>query len=452
MILNNRLAEFSSYKDKCAEVYYENGFVYRKINKSYIAVYEKFIESKLYEKLLSENLIIPHELTEKNNDYIIIKPQKTIITYPWEWSFSQLKDCAITTLKIQKIALEYGFSLKDANFFNIQFYKNKPVLIDTTSFEEYKNNQIWIGYKQFCENFLSPLSLCAYVNLKMSDMLIKNIDGISLKLTSKLLPQKTYFNLGLLTHIHLQALFQKSYSENTNKISANLSKESLKNLISNLMSTINSINLPKSKTDWGNYYSKTNYSKDSFEDKKNIINSFKNKINPKTVLDFGANTGVFSRLFRDSFCYSVDFDQAAIEYNYQTVKQNNEENIFPLVFDITNPSPAVGFYNKERKDFITRINNVDLVMALALIHHLVLKNNLTFEKLAQYFCDFGKYLIIEFVDKKDSQIEKMLKNREDVFSEYNMQNFESVFKKFYNIIDKQEIKNTKRTLYLMEKI
>ncbi len=442
--------ETSSFRDPDAKVFLKDGEIYRRISKNYAKTFEKFINSGLYEKLLSENLIIEH--TQIESDDLIIKPKKVFISYPWEWCFSQLKDAALATLKIQKIALEYNMSLKDATPYNIQFLKNKPLLIDTSSFEDFKEKP-WVAYRQFCENFLSPLVLIAYTDLSLSSLFLGNINGISLALASKLLPLKTRFNPNLLWHIHIHSKMQNKYSENKTKYDVKISKNQLLNIIDNLYDTVLGINLKKYKTEWQEYYSNTNYTEDSFGTKKEIITCFKNKINPKTVWDFGSNTGIFSRIFSKEGIdvTAFDIDHLAIEKNYLTAKENGEENIFPLIFDISNPSPALGFNNEERKTLTQRAQNVDLILALALIHHLRITYSIPFSYIAKYFAEISKYLIIEFVDKKDSKIQTMLLNREDIFDDYTKENFEKEFGEFYQILEIKPIDGTKRTLYLMER-
>ncbi len=442
--------ETSSFRDPDAKVFLKDGEIYRRISKNYAKTFEKFINSGLYEKLLSENLIIEH--TQIESDDLIIKPKKVFISYPWEWCFSQLKDAALATLKIQKIALEYNMSLKDATPYNIQFLKNKPLLIDTSSFEDFKEKP-WVAYRQFCENFLSPLVLIAYTDLSLSSLFLGNINGISLALASKLLPLKTRFNPNLLWHIHIHSKMQNKYSENKTKYDVKISKNQFLNIIDNLYDTVLGINLKKYKTEWQEYYSNTNYTEDSFGTKKEIITCFKNKINPKTVWDFGSNTGIFSRIFSKEGIdvTAFDIDHLAIEKNYLTAKENGEENIFPLIFDISNPSPALGFNNEERKTLTQRAQNVDLILALALIHHLRITYSIPFSYIAKYFAEISKYLIIEFVDKKDSKIQTMLLNREDIFDDYTKENFEKEFGEFYQILEIKPIDGTKRTLYLMER-
>lgn len=445
--------EEASFKDPDAKVFIENGIYVRKIYERYIPEYKKLMDSGLYNDLVSKNLILKHEEIRTENNCIVIKPEQVFISYPWEWCFSQLKDAALATLKIQQIALDYNMSLKDANCFNIQFLHNNPLLIDTSSFETYEAGTAWVAYKQFCENFIAPLALMAYTDLSLNGLFLQNINGIPLELASKLLPFGTRFNLNLFTHIHLHSKMQNRYSENSKKINnIKINKQQLKNIIRNLYTTVENITLPKYETEWKNYYSFTNYTEKSFDEKYNIINNFRSMIKTENVWDFGSNTGIFSRIFSDNGANVIafDIDKMAIEKNYLKIKQDKEQNIFPLVFDLANPSPALGWANKERKNLMERAKDVDLILALALIHHLRFTYNIPFENIAKYFSSISKYLIIEFVDKKDSKVQKMLLNRKDVFDDYTQANFENEFCEYYKILCKEKISKTERTLYLME--
>ena len=368
-----------------------------------------------------------------------------------------LKDAALATLEIQIKALEYDMSLKDANCYNIQFINGKPCLIDTSSFEIYKENLPWNAYRQFCENFLAPLALASFKDARLMNMMIFSINGLSLDLASKLLKSniKSFFNLGILMHLHLHSMMQKKYSEEQ-KVPKQFSlpKKQQIALLHSLVSTVKSLKLPKMSTQWQDYYSITNYSDESFKEKYSIIQSFQEKLNPSLTVDFGTNTGLFSRIFanENANVIALDIDFMAVEKNYLNVRKQNEKNILPLKFDLVNPSSAVGFANQERLDLFSRLENVDLILALALIHHLVFTYNIPFFKIAELFSKLSRFLIIEFVDKQDSKVQKMLLNREDIFYDYRIEKFESVFSQHYKIIEKKKITNTKRTLYLMESL
>lgn len=418
------------------------------------------MDSGLYEKLISKNLLISHEqvlnsnISNNTNLYKIIKP-KTInfISYPYEWCFSELKQAALTTLEIQKISLDYGMTLKDASAYNIQFFNGKAIFIDTLSFEKYHEGQIWKPYRQFCQHFLAPLALMSHTDIRLNQLLRIYVDGIPLDLTSRLLGKSTRLIFSLLSHIHLHAKSQKHYEDKPIITKQKkLRKNSFMGLIESLNSSVKNCNWKPVDTEWGEYYSDTNYSKSSFNQKKIIIDEAIDKIKPKLVWDLGANTGIFSRISSEKGINTISFDidPAAVEKNFLELNSKNEKNILPLLLDITNPSPGLGWNNMERSSFFAR-GPTDLVLSLALIHHLAISNNLPFYKIVQFFKNICKNLIIEFIPKSDSQVIKLLSTREDIFDEYSMEKFEDEFKKFFTIETKIKLDNSERSIYIMKK-
>jgi len=448
----------SSFRDPSGFLFFYKNLIYRQINKSYKDNYDMLIKSGLYKKLSEEGLIIPHEevqIEPLNPDiaYKVIKPEQiSFISYPYEWCFSQLKDAALVTMKIQKIAFEYGMTLKDASVYNIQFKDGKPIFIDTLSFEKYEEGLPWIAYGQFCKHFFAPLSLMSFKDIRFNQLLKNYIDGIPLDLASKLLPASTRFKFSILTHIHLHAKSQKIYEDkiiepkNTNRVS----QLAFRGIIESLYSAVYKMNWQPANTEWVDYYEKTNYSDKALDQKKKLVADFLIKTNSNNVWDLGANTGLFSLIASAMKIptISFDIDPAAVELNYRMCKKENEKYILPLLIDLTNPSPGIGWGNKERMSFLER-GPVDTVLALALIHHLAISNNVPLSNIASFFKSICKYLIIEFIPKEDSQVQKLLATRQDIFHHYDMNNFENDFSMLFDIQEKFNIKESNRILYLM---
>ena len=456
---SNFSKENSSFRDPSGFLFYENGILFRQINKSYEKHYLKLMSSGLYDELISKNLMISHEdvdMSVKSLDgFKIIKPEKIqFISYPYEWSFSQFRDAAILTLEIQKIALKHNMILKDASSYNIQFKNNHPIFIDSLSFEEYVEGQTWNAYGQFCRHFVAPIALMSNKDIRLQQLLRIHIDGIPLDLASKLLPIKTLAMFSLISHIHFHSKSEKKYSSKKIKVKKiNMKRRSFEGLIESLLSGIKKSKLKLEDTEWGDYYDDTNYTNESFNKKQKIVKEFLNLSNPDVVWDLGSNTGIFSRIASEtcSTVISFDIDPLAIEKNYIYLKNKNVKNILPLLMDLANPSGNIGWDNNERMSLINR-GPTDMILALALIHHLVITNNIPLDRLVNFFQKLTRYLIIEFIPKEDSQISRLLVSREDIFKNYDKQNFENEFSKKFNIIKTVNIKNTLRTLYLMEKI
>lgn len=458
--MGNKDIEKSSFRDPSGFLFYRDKILFRQINQSYKEDYELMIDSGLYNKLLELGMIIPHKEVDvspfnQRENYKVIQPELIpFISYPYEWCFSQLKDAALLTLEIQKKALEFNMSLKDCSAYNIQFRNGKPILIDTLSFEKYDEGKPWKAYKQFCQHFLAPLSLMSHKDFRLNQLLRIYVDGIPLDLTAKLLPLRTFTSFSLLSHIHAHAKTQKHYGgKKINVKEIKVSKKSLLGLIETLYSGIRKLSLGKVDTEWGDYYSKTNYSEKSFRQKKELISNIIDEIRPSMVWDLGANTGIFSRISSNKGINTISFDidAIAVEKNYQEVLKNKEREILPLQIDLANPSSDIGWHNNERSSFIKR-GPSDMVFALALIHHLAISNNLPFYRIVEFFYEISNYLVIEFIPKTDSQVQKLLFTREDIFDEYSRENFELNFEKYFKLLKRIKLENSERFLYLFQKI
>ena len=457
--MNNYKIVSSSFRDPSGFLFFHDNEIFRQINSIYKSKYDHLMNSGLYENLVNKGFLIPHEEVDMpppdpKNVYKIIKPEKiTHISYPYEWSFSQLKNAALLTIEIQKIAMNFNMILKDCSAYNIQFQNGKPVLIDSLSFEKYIEGQTWQAYRQFCQHFLSPLALMCYKDIRLGQLLRIYIDGIPLDLTSKLLPTHTKMMFSLLSHIHLHAKSQKYYEDKNIKIkNRKMNKNSFMGLIESLHSATKKMNWQPKGTEWAEYYSDTNYSESAFEEKKIIVSNFLEKIKPKFVWDLGANMGIFSRIpsKKGIQTISFDIDPAAVEKNYLKCVEENENRILPLLLDLTNPSSSIGWENQERLSFMQR-GPVDVIFSLALVHHLAISNNIPFDRMAQFFAKICKFLLIEFVPKSDSQVSRLLKNRDDIFSDYTQEKFEEEFNKYFTILESIRLKDSKRIIYTFEK-
>ena len=452
----------SSFRDPSGFVFFLNGAIYRQINKSYQENYDLLIKSGLYDKLVSLGYLIPHqevELTKISAEaYKIIQPQKIpFISYPYEWCFSMLKAAALLTLTIQKTALEYGCSLKDGSSFNIQFLEGKPILIDTLSFEKYEEGRPWIAYKQFVEHFLTPLALMSMTDIRLNRLSSLFINGIPIDLASRLLPFRSRFKPSLLFHIHAHSSSQKRFAQKKltdAQIQHSFGRRAFMGLLDNLENTVKSLSWSSKGTQWSDYYKEdnNNYNLQSLTQKVEAVRSFIKAIKPKIVWDMGANTGYFSRVAVETKALVISFDNdyGALENNYLEMVKNQEKNILPLFCDLSNPNPALGWANQERQSLFER-GPADVILALALVHHLAISQNLPLIFIGSLFAKLSTYLIIEFIPKEDSQVQKLLMNRQDIFPNYTKESFEKIFREFFQIKKICPIDKSKRILYLMEK-
>ncbi|MBR2570607.1 MAG: SAM-dependent methyltransferase [Clostridia bacterium] len=449
------MKEFSSFRDPSGAVLVQDGVVVRQINCCYQKQYEALME-KLYGPLTAKGLLVCHKelpaKPEEENGFLMIQPEQIpYISYPYEWSFGQLKDAALTTLRIHRAALDQNMILKDASAYNIQFLKGRPVLIDTLSFDFYQEGAPWIAYGQFCRHFMAPLMLMAYRDIRLNQLLRIYIDGIPIDLADRLLGRKGGF--AALQHIHWHAQSSMKHAQDGKQPGAvrtvRISKFSHMAMIDSMIRIVEKLQLKGVETEWGDYYAHTNYTEDAAQSKEQLVASFINEVRPATTWDFGANDGRYTRLAlaHGGSAVAFDIDPIAVERNYHAVNSAGE-NLLPLLLDLTNPSPAIGFANRERRDIAGR-QTPDLILMLAVIHHLAISNNLPMEKIGEWVASLAKHLIIEFVPKEDSQVKTLLATRDDIFPDYTEQGFEAAFSRHFEILQKSRVSETCRTLYLM---
>lgn len=452
----------SSFRDPSGFLFRLDDCLYRQVNRSYAENYDRLIESGLYRALSEAGRLVAHEevaedahAPEPERAYKVLRPELIpFISYPYEWSFSQLQDAALLTLEIQRRSLEAGMSLKDCSAYNVQFKDGRPIFIDTLSFEVYRQGEPWVAYRQFCQHFLAPLALMSRVDIRLSRLLRMYLDGIPLDLASRLLPRRTWLKLGLGIHIHLHAKSQSIFAEKTEKPKrrAAVSLNALRGLVDSLDSSVRKLKWRVGRTEWSDYYNELSYSGAEFDRKRKFVSEYLEQAKPSSVWDLGANTGRLSRLASERGIPTVafDVDPACVEANRREVVRRGETRLLPLWLDLTNPSPGLGWAGAERMSLAER-GPADLVMALALVHHLAIGNNVPLGDVAAYLSRLGRRLIIEFVPKSDPQVGRLLVVREDVFDTYTQADFETSFSRHFEIERSDSLQDGGRRLYMMKR-
>lgn len=458
-----------SFRDPSGYVFEKEGILFRRVSATYLPNYLMLHSTNLLSRLVEENLLIPHEELETTGECRLLKPERVpFISYPWEWSFSMLQDAALLTLKIQKIALRHGMGLKDASAFNIQFVGCKPILIDTLSFEPYVEGVPWIAYGQFCKHFLAPLVLSACVDARLQRMSMLDIDGIPIDLADAMLPLLAKANPTVALHIVSQSKLEHAAARQAAKSTGacnaplrgasrkvyNVSRTAMEAIIENLEQYVSGLRpAGESKSSWMDYYATCKYTDAASEAKAEAVGRFLSIVSPAMVFDIGANTGYFSRIAAAAGIRTVamDRDPWCVEGMYRRCRQDDIGNLLPLVQDAANPSPAIGWALKERDSLFARAS-ADLVLSLALIHHLAIGNNVPLPYIADLFSRLGRWLAVEFVPKSDAQVQSLLASREDIFPDYSLESFLAAFQKKYELIERCAIPDSDRELFLFKRL
>ena len=447
----------SSFRDPSGFVFQRDGILYRQINQVHREDYDHLMSSGLYETLVAAGLLISHEEAGDPvtaDAYKVIRPERVeFISYPYEWCFGQLKDAALATLRIQQAALDAGMSLRDASAYNVQFRGGRPVLVDTLSFERLREGVPWVAYRQFCQHFLAPLALMSYRDVRLAQLLRTNVDGTPLDLAASLLPRRARFRFSLFLHIFSHARSQRRHQADAGEQTTRrrFTLQAFRGLIESLESAVRRLDWAPERSVWTDYYGEElGYSEEAFEHKKELVRKFVEEVAPETVFDLGGNVGVFARIAAAQGIPTVCFDvePSCVEANYRQVVADGETNLLPLVLDLTNPSPGVGWANRERQSLVER-GPADMALALALVHHLAIGNNVPLPMMAGFLSEVCRWLLVEFIPKDDPRVGALLASREDIFPDYNVEGFERAFDQRFQIERREEIRESPRVLYLM---
>jgi hypothetical protein len=446
----------SSYRDPAGFVVNVGGLFRRVVTTYGLKDYERYISSGLHGRLVASKQIVDHEeepsFAASRPDWVkVLTPEQIVfISYPYEWSFDELKDAALLTLDVQETALAHGMSLKDASPFNVQFRGPRPVFIDTLSFEINAGGP-WIAYEQFCRQFLSPLLLMSYGWPEASRYLRVDLNGFPLEYASRLLPTRSYGRLGALLHVHLHARSARN-GRNIPPDSRSRGSDTKAGLAQSLRNSVEKLPRPGSDSAWSTYYQDARfYSVKAQKSKQSAVGRFAGGLKPRLIYDLGANTGLFARALsgEGTLCVAFERDANCVNRLYLEERGNDASHVLPLVMDLDNPSPGLGF-GLDSTLSITERPQADLVLCLALIHHLRFSANIPLRKIARFASRLGRWLLVEFVPRDDPAAQLLVHGREG-FDDYTSDAFVDAFSEPCCLRDQTAIEDSSRRLYLFER-
>jgi len=453
--------EPGSFRDPTARVFYYKDLIYREIFPAGEEKLKFLKEKNLLKDLIDKNFLIgSEELKKKHFDFIdensiVIKHDKlNFISYPYEWTFNELKDAALFHLDFQIYLLERSAQLVDASAYNVQFRNNKPIFIDLLSIDKYREGEYWVAHKQFCENFLNPLVLTSKKGINFNNWFRGNLEGISTHELSSILNLKDLINPTIFFHVYLLNKIEEKSQKNPNKVtekiktSKGLSKNSFRSMLISLKKFIESLNLRKQSSIWDQYSTNNSYSKEDERKKIKAVTGFLKKNNFKLLGDLGCNDGKYSKLATENNVETVigfDFDLKVLDRAYLNAKKNSL-NFFPLYLDASNPSGNLGWNDSERMSFQRRAS-FDGIFALALTHHLAIAKNIPLNQILSWLVSLAPKGIIEFVPKEDPTTQIMLSLKGDIFPQYNEENFEQQLSKLAKIENISVVSETNRKIY-----
>ncbi len=452
--MNDVMQNPASFRDPRGSIYQVDQRILRTVMPVAAADFDFVRSSGLIEKLINSGKLIAEQQVDntilgevgQSASYVLEHPRLALISYPYEWTFAALKAAALLQLDIILEALDHGVMLTDASAYNIQFQGTQPIFIDHLAFRRYQPGEIWQGHRQFCEQFLNPLLLQAYLGVPFNHHYRGALEGITAATLKKLLPFYRKIIPKVFLHVVLQSSLQKTSSSDAVKVlpKINMPLDGLRNLVKGLRRWISGLHPHKiTVSTWQNYAQEHT----APTQKLALVTEFIKTVQPNIVYDLGCNTGIYAKTALQAGANNVfgfDGDHGALEQAFNNAK-SEQLNFLPLVMDLVDPSPAQGWANLERQSFTQRAK-ADALFALALVHHLAIGKNIPLSQLINWLLDIAPQGLLEFVPKSDPMVQELLRLREDIFADYTEDNFLQCIKQRAEIVKQVRVVGSERML------
>jgi len=453
-----------SFRDREGRVYRCDGRIFRGLSQNALESFRQLEQTRFYDKFKADGRLVesreigaddtplPDAVRRQWAGFLEHAPIPAI-SYPYEWTYGMLRDAALLQLDLVEAALVENMALKDASPYNIQFVGDQPVFIDIASFTPLDPGATWAGYRQFCEMFLFPLMLQVYKGVHFQPFLRAGIDGVDVQTAAGLFGFRDRFRKGVFSHVWLQSRLDRRYGGTQQNMrsglkSAGFNREMILANVRRIRKLIKRLAWRGEGSEWAAYAEFHNYSDADHELKKRFVEDAAADLRPDVAWDIGCNTGQFSRIVarHSGLVLAMDLDHFAVECLYRDLKTEDTDNILSIVQNIANPSPNWGWNNQERTDLKSRAAP-DLVLCLALIHHVVISANIPLQEFIAWLAELGSDLVLEYVSREDDKVQTLLRNKEETYDDYSRENLERALKEHFTILRQETLPSGNRHLY-----
>jgi SAM-dependent methyltransferase len=441
----SRTPEPASFRDPESRVVYSaEGDVLRELSPRGRADWEALERSRFFRRALDDGRIVA---TEEIEPGLLRHERLPFVSYPYEWPFEMLRDAALLQLGLLDEALQEGFVIKDGTPYNVQWQGSRPVFVDVGSFERLREGEPWVGYRQFCTLFLYPLMLQAYRGTPFQPWLRGSLEGIEPSEARALLPR---FRRGVLSHVILHDKLEARHADRERDVrselkAAGFKKELIQANVRRLRKLVERLSPKRGRSEWAGYREIAPYSDEDADRKERFVGEAGAA---RLAWDLGANDGRFARAAYAGYVLALDIEEQVAGELYAKLRAEGSETILPLVLDLADPSPDLGWRGLERRRLEER-GRPDLVLCLALVHHLAIGRNVPFEQLTQWLRGLGARLVIEFADREDPMVKRLLAaKRAETHERYRRDQFERALGGAFEVERREELASGTRTLYL----
>jgi SAM-dependent methyltransferase len=457
--------EPGSFRDPDSRVVVGAGRVLRLLSEQGLADWRALSAAPLFADLVAEGKLIGTREVDETGPLpsdglaepvaaVLEHEALPFVSYPYEWTFGMLRDAALLQLELVRRSLDAGLMLKDSSPYNVQFLGTKPVFVDVGSFEPLREGEPWVGYRQFCMLFLYPLLLQAWKGVPFQPWLRGCIDGISPEECRRLLSARDLLRRGAFTHVALHSRLERRYEDSDRDLkgelrSAGFRKELIAANVRKLERLVSRLRPAQSRSAWSGYRPTTTYSEEDAERKARFVRDAVAGEAPRLVWDIGCNEGRHARIAAQSADYvlAMDADAVVVDRLYEELAQEESTRILPLVVNVADPSPGLGWRGLERRPLLDR-GRPDLIICLALAHHVSIAGNVPIAAFVDWLRDLGGTLVIEFPTQDDPMVRRLLaRKRAGDHPDYRREWFEQRLSERFDVAESEELASGTRVLY-----
>jgi len=456
--------EPGSFRDPESRVFYDGDEVFRALSPDGLSDFEA-VEAT---GLLDDARVVPTELLgdgaaggrAAREGLLVHEPAAVLrheripfVSYPYEWTFSMLKDAALVQLDLLLASLEHDLVLKDSTPYNVQFKGARPVFVDVGSFERIREGEPWVGYRQFCMLYLYPLLLQAVKDVPFHPWMRGSIDGITPPQMRNLLSFRDRFRRGMFANVFLHARLEARYADRPDQVKREVKGVFKKELfvanVRKMRKLVERLSWDPPEGVWTAYGERNSYTDDDARRKDEFVRQVANAQPWNLVWDIGANNGRYSRIAAEGArtVVAIDADQGPVELLYRDLREEGNEQILTLTMNLADPSPGLGWRGLERKALPDR-GKPDLVLALALVHHVAISANVPIKEFVDWLASLGSALVIEFPTREDPMVKKLLAPKRDgLHPDYELDYFERTLSEAFEVERSERLESGTRVLY-----
>lgn len=443
-----------SFRDPASRVVLDGDKVIRLLDERGVESWRALSGSDFFRKAVADGRLIESVEVDppEGSAGALIHPRLDLITYPYEWTFSMLRDAALLQLDLLEEALAAGLTIKDATPYNIQFVDGRPRFIDVGSFETYRKGEPWIGYRQFTRQFLFPLLLRAWVGVPFQPWLRGDLEGLTPAQMSKLLAGRKRFNTSALLHVRAQARMESRMADRAVRkdlSEAGFNADLILTNVRKLRSLVGSLSWEDGQQGWSTYVECSHVTRDRTT-KSEFLDRALKRFAPRRVVDLGANDGHFSRIAAQSGAIAIAIDSYEPVLD-EVYRGSAGTGVAVALTDLANPSPSQGWAGQERASLMERARP-DLVIAYGVIHHLIYGASIPPREVVRWLSTFRCPVVLEFVSPSDEMVSKLVGNKlpHELHPGGEESEFRAILDQSFVTIDEHVLSSETRVLFALE--